>query len=133
MDTSLELIRSKITELETKIAALRIAERELQALDTTPTEKPSLTRKPRGPRKASARVAARGGGPRKTIGAAITEVLGEHGPLQVAEIADRIQSTGRPINRRTISYSLQAMKKQGLVKASDEGWGLAKSRAAARA
>src|ERR1700730_5598926 len=36
MDTSLERIRAKITELEAKIADLRIAEREIQALEELP-------------------------------------------------------------------------------------------------
>jgi DNA invertase Pin-like site-specific DNA recombinase len=36
MDTSLERIRAKIAELETKLADLRIAERELQALEKVP-------------------------------------------------------------------------------------------------
>src|ERR1700720_950165 len=35
MDTSLERIRAKIAELETKLADLRITERELQALEKT--------------------------------------------------------------------------------------------------
>ena len=36
MDTALERIRAKIIELEAKIADLRIAEREIQALDKLP-------------------------------------------------------------------------------------------------
>jgi hypothetical protein len=139
MDMSLELIRTKIAELETKIADLRIAERELVALSGTPRaaakeavkEEAKATPQPRRGRKPGARTGTPGTqGPRKTIGAAIAEVLGQHGALEVAQIADHIQSTGRDINRRTVSYSLQAMKKQGLVKASDGKWGLAKARAA---
>lgn len=133
MDMSLELIRTKIAELETKIADLRVTERELLALGTAPVERAKVERKPRTPAKSTARAKptarTRSAEPRKTIGAAITEVLGQHGPLEVAEIADQIQSTGRDINRRTVSYSLQAMKKQGLVKAGDGKWGLSKSRA----
>jgi len=131
---SLELIRTKIAELETKIADLRITERELLALGMAPAQadRPRVGRKPRMQGKTSVRARApgRSPGPRKTIGAAIAEVLGQRGPLEVAEIADHIQSTGRDINRRTVSYSLQAMKKQGLVKAGDGKWGLAKTRAA---
>jgi hypothetical protein len=133
MDMSLELIRTKIAELETKIADLRVTERELMALGAAPAERAKAERKPRMQTKSTARTKStprtRSAGPRKTIGAAITEVLGQHGPLEVAEIADQIQSTGRDINRRTVSYSLQAMKKQGLVKAGDGKWGLSKSRA----
>jgi len=136
---SLELIRTKIAELETKIADLRVTERELLALGTAPAEKAKVDRKPRIETKSTARTKTtarpkssprtRAAGPRKTIGAAIAEVLGQHGPLEVAEIADQIQSSGREINRRTVSYSLQAMKKQGLVKAGDGKWGLSKQRA----
>lgn len=125
---SIELIRTKIAELETKIADLRITERELLALGAAPADKPTVARKPRMQGKSAAR--SRSPGPRKTIGTAIAEVLGQHGPLDVAEIADHIQSTGRDINRRTVSYSLQAMKKQGLVKAGDGKWGLSKTRGA---
>ncbi len=47
MKTSIEGIRAKITELETKIADLRIAERELETLDVTPAPrtKPKATAK----------------------------------------------------------------------------------------
>lgn len=128
MDTSLELIRTKITELETKISDLRVAERELMALDAASAKRARVAPKPRIERRSTTR--AKSAGPRKTIGAAIADVLGQHGPLDVADIAEHIQSTGRDINRRTVSYSLQAMKKQGLVKSSDGKWGLAKARAA---
>ncbi len=134
MQMSLDLIRTKIAELETRIADLRITERELLALGAAPVERPRVGRKPRMQGMATERARApRAPGPRKTIGAAIAEVLGQHGPLEVAEIADHILSTGRDINRRTVSYSLQAMKKQGLVKAGDGKWGLSKARAAGRA
>ncbi len=132
MDMSLELIRTKIAELETKIADLRTTERELLALGMAPVAPAARAKDVPAPRKRGRPAAtAMSTGPRKTIGAAIAEVLGLHGPLEVAEIADRIQSTGRDINRRTVSYSLQAMKKQGLVKASDGKWGLSKARATA--
>jgi hypothetical protein len=126
-EMSLELIRTKIAELESKIADLRTTERELLALGAAPAVSAEVARQPAPRRKYTARKQSTG--PRKTIGAAIAEVLGSYGPLEVAEIADRIQSTGREINRRTVSYSLQAMKKQGLVKSGDGKWGLAKGRA----
>ncbi len=128
-DVSLEQIRTKIAELETKIADLRTTERELLALRAAPASRakvalePSLRSKPSWAWSTAT-------GPRKTIGLAIAEILGSHGPLKVAEIADRIQSTGRDINRRTVAYSLQAMKKRGLVSAADGRWGLAKGWAA---
>ncbi len=134
---SIELIRTKIAELEAKIADLRTTERELLALGSAPAARakagpasaPAAAPAPRKRGRPATKAAP--AGPRQTIGAAIAEVLGLHGPLEVAEIADRIQSTGRDINRRTVSYSLQAMKKQGLVKAGDGKWGLSKARAAA--
>jgi cell pole-organizing protein PopZ len=73
--------------------------------------------------------AVAGPGPRQTIGAAITDALGDQGALSVAEIAARIEATGRSIDKRSISYSLQAMKKQGRVKAADGNWLLVKARA----
>src|SRR5208337_1146972 len=97
MDTPLERIRTKIAELETKIADLRIAEREIQALDqvsaplTRTASEPKLKQKP-GP-KATPRSKLRGEPkaseptePRQTIGAAISEVLDQHGALSAADI-----------------------------------------------
>jgi len=134
MDT-LERIRAKITEIEAKLTDLRIAERELTALGPAPA-RATLSRAT--PKKAAApvrEIKARPGrkpktasGPRQTIGAAITDALGDQGALSVAEIAARIEATGRPIDKRSISYSLQAMKKQGRVKAADGNWMLAKPR-----
>lgn len=141
METSLERIRAKIAELEAKIADLHIAERELSALDRGPApkeptprkptpRKPASTKKAAAPLKAKRKPAAPAvAGPRQTIGGAITDVLGEHGPLPVAEIAEHIEAAGRAIDKRSISYSLQAMKKRGLVKSADGKWMLPKPRA----
>ncbi|PNG26611.1 hypothetical protein [Methylocella silvestris] len=153
MDTSLDRIRSKISELEQKIADLRTAERELHALEAAPARKargraaaapaaaapaaPAPVAKApaaktaaakkgagkRGPRKASAE-----GAPRQTIGAAISEVLDKHGALPAADISEQIKATGRDINNRMVSFALQAMKKRGLVKNSDGKWSTAKPR-----
>jgi hypothetical protein len=65
---------------------------------------------------------------RHTIGAAIADVLGQHGALSAAEIADHIRATGRDINNRAVSYSLQALKKRGLVRSADGTWTLPKAR-----
>lgn len=67
--------------------------------------------------------------PRQTIGAAIAGVLDQHGALPAAKIAGHIEATGRKINRRSVSFALQAMKKQGLVKSTDGKWSLRKTRA----
>ncbi len=129
MDTSLERIRAKIAELETKIADLRIAERELNALGKVsepkakaaprPAPTPKARRKPEAPGEAV---------PRQTIGAAITEVLEQHGALTAAEIADRVKAAGRDITNRTVSFALQALKKRGLAKSAEGKWSSAKAR-----
>lgn len=133
MDTTLERVHAKIADLEAKIADLRIVERELQALGEVsprrqalapaPASAPKATRKP-GPKvkPKNAPKASEPAGARQTIGAAITEVLGQQGPLTVAQIAEHIEATGRDIDKRAISFSLQALKKRGLVKNANGKW-----------
>jgi hypothetical protein len=143
MDTSLERIHTKIAELETKIGNLRIAEREILALDrisarptrTASAPKPKPKQKPapkaaprpklKGEPKASEPAET---GARQTIGAAISEVLDQHGALSAADIAERIKATGRDINNRTVSFALQALKKRGLAKSKDGKWTSSKTR-----
>ena len=120
MDTSIERIRAKIAELEARLADLRIAERELLALEAAPAPKPKRRPKAKG---------AAGAG--QTVGAAIAEVLTQHGALPAAEIAGHIKAAGREIGSRTISFTLQAMKKRGLVKIGGGKWKLAKPRSMA--
>lgn len=129
MDAAVDRIRAKIAELEAKIANLRIAEQELALLESGPQsrQKPAPSPSPR-PAKTEAEEPKR-----QTIGAAIAEVLGEHGPLPVADIAQQIQANGRDIDNRSVSFSLQAMKKQGVVKSGSGGWALSKGRAKAAA
>ena len=102
MDTSIERIRAKIAELEAKLSNLRIAERELSALETAPAPRtkaaPRLKRKPKANRPSPVR---------QTIGAAIAQVLGEHGALPVAEIAGQIKAAGRDVGKRSVSHSLK--------------------------
>jgi hypothetical protein len=66
---------------------------------------------------------------RQAIGAAIAEVLVEHGVLSAAEIAERVKATGRDITNRTVSFALQALKKRGLAKNKDGKWTAPKARA----
>lgn len=125
MDTSLERIRAKIAGLEAKIADLRIAERELLALETVTAPRLKITPGPKPKRK------PRANGPapaHQTIGAAIAEVLGQHGALPASEIAGHIKATGRDINNRAVSFSLQSLKKRGLAKSAGGKWMLAKRR-----
>lgn len=124
MVTSLERIREKIVELEQNIARLRIAERELLALDEKPAPKIRIASAPDAETKAAEPVASQSIEGHQTIGAAITEVLTQRGALSVKEIAEQITSAGRDINNRAISFSLQAMKKRGLVRSADGIWKL---------
>ncbi len=125
MDTSLELIRTKIADLEAKLANLRIAERELKELETPAARKAKELPAP----VVKSEVAANNeSAPQQTLVGAITEILGEHGALSAANIAEQIVATGREINNRAVSFSLQALKKRGLVKNVDGEWSLAKRR-----
>lgn len=139
MDTALENIHAKIAELETRIADLRIAEREIMSLDNvsgrqTKTEsepkqrqksgpKPTEQPKRRGRPKASEPTEGR-----QTIGAAIAEVLDQHGALSAADISERIKATGRDIDNRSVSFALQTLKKHGLAKNTDGKWAAPKMR-----
>jgi hypothetical protein len=131
METSLELIRFKISELEAKIANLHIAERELLALDKRPVQqakaapkaKSKAGRQPRQKPEISAPAEKT-----QTMSAAVTQVLAEHDPLSVAEIAGFITATGRDVDNRAISFTLQALKKRSLVKNVDGKWTAAKAR-----
>jgi hypothetical protein len=80
MDTSIERIRAKIAELEAKLSNLRIAERELLALETAPAPRTKAVPRLKPKRKPKAN---RPSPVRQTIGAAIAQVLGEHGALPV--------------------------------------------------
>jgi hypothetical protein len=130
MDTSLDRIRAKIAELDAKILDLRIAERELQALEGVSERKTRRTPGPKAKPKpeASEPEESDQAPARQTIGAAIAEVLGQYGALPAAEIAAHIKATGRDITNRTVSFSLQALKKRGLVKSADGKWTLPKAR-----
>jgi hypothetical protein len=125
MDASLERIRAKIAELEAKLADLRIAERELVALGPAPARKSTAARTP----KVKPKRKGKGPSPASpTIGAAIAEVLHEHGALPVTEIAEQIKAGGREIQRRSISFALPALKKQGRVRIRGGKWMLPKRR-----
>jgi hypothetical protein len=97
MATSLERIRAKITKLEAKLADLRIAERELVALEPAPPRKTKLW--PKRERKGASPA-------RWTIGSAIAEVFNEHGALPASKIAKQIKAEGREIESRSVSFAL---------------------------
>ena len=125
VDRSLELIRAKIAEVEAKIANLRIAERELLALEGSSTRQTKTASAPKPKRKPGPKAIRKpeaSGEARQTIGAAITAVLNQHGALSAGEIAEQIIATGRHIHNRTVSFALQALKKRGLAKNIDGKW-----------
>jgi hypothetical protein len=140
MNTSLERIRAKIAELEAQIANARIAEREILVLekDIGRPKKPTLGRPPKAKskaksapgKKAVAASSAETGQPeaRQSIAAAITGVLGVHGSLPAAKIAEQLKASGRDITNRTVSFSLQGLKKRRLVKSANGEWSLLKTR-----
>ena len=124
MKTSIEHIRAKITELEARIADLRIAERELEALDATPA--------PRTKPKAEAKrtlATDNASEARQTVGAAITEILTQNGALPLAELAEQLKTAEREVSSGTLSNTLQVMKKRGAVKSAGGKWMLPKTRA----
>jgi hypothetical protein len=125
MANSLELIRVKITELEARLAHLRIAERELIALDPESAHTPPT---PRRLKLKPMRTEKAGSAARQTISGAIVEVLSAQGALPAAEIAENITARGREVGNRTISHSLQALKKQGRVRIRGGKWMLVKAR-----
>ena len=124
MKTSIEHIRAKITELEARITDLRIAERELEALDTAPAPRGKL--KAKAKRKPATDNASEA---RQTVGAAITDVLSRNGALPLAELAEHIRTAGREVSGGTLSNTLQTMKKRGAVKSGGGKWMLPKIRA----
>jgi Ribonuclease R winged-helix domain len=134
MPTAVEQIHTKIAQLEARIGDLRITERELQALDRISARQTKAAAVPKAKQRAKQKSAPRPRAasgrrqPGQTMGAAITEVLGQHGPIQAAEIAERIKATGRDINNRAISFALQALKKRGLAKNTGGKWTTANGR-----
>ena len=124
MKTSIEHIRAKITELEARITALRIAERELEALGAVSAPRGKL--KAKAKRKPATRNASEA---RQTVGAAITEVLNRTGALPLAELAEQLRRAVREVSGGTLSNTLQTMKKRGAVKSAGGKWMLPKPRA----
>ncbi|VTZ50545.1 conserved hypothetical protein [Methylocella tundrae] len=146
MATALEQIGAKIAELEAKIADLRVAERELLSLEkaaarktgTASAPKPRQKPRPKAALKAEATATRRpklGGekasepsATRQTIGAAITEVLGQQGALSATKISAHIKAMGQDVSNRSVSFALQALKKRGLAKNTDGKWAAPKTR-----
>lgn len=124
METSIDRIRAKIAELEARIADLRIAERELEALDAAP----ALRTKPKAKAKRKPTTDDASKAP-QTVGAAIAEVLSRNGALPLAELAEQMRTAGREVSARTLSNTLQTMKKRGMVKSGGGKWMLQKVRA----
>jgi hypothetical protein len=141
MDTAIERIHAKIADLEAKIIDLRIAEREIQALDKVTVRQTKAApspaskgkqkpgRKPKALKPQSIKPqTSEATEPRQTMGAAVTEVLDQHGALSATEISEHIKATGRDINNRAVSFTLQGLKKRGLAKNTDGKWSAGKAR-----
>jgi len=124
MKNSIDRIRAKIADLEARITDLRIAERELEALDTTPAPRGKL--KAKAKRKPATDNASEA---RQTVGAAITEVLKRTGALPLAELAEQLRAAEREVSSGSLSNTLQTMKKRGTVKSGGGKWMLPKTRA----
>jgi hypothetical protein len=122
MKTSIDRIRAKIAELEARIADLRIAERELKALDAAPA--PRMKPKARAKRNPKTNDSSKAP---QTVGATIAEVLNRNGALSLAELADQMRTAGREVSRGTLSNTIQTMKKRGAVKSVDGKWMLPKA------
>jgi len=122
METSINRIRAKIAELEARIADLRIAERELEALDAAPAPR----RKPKARAKRNPKTNDSSKAP-QTVGAAIAEVLNRNGALSLADLADQMKTAGREVSRGTLSNTIQTMKRRGVVKSVDGKWMLPKA------
>jgi hypothetical protein len=121
MKTSIEHIRAKIAELEARITDLRIAERELEALDSAPVLLKKLKAKAKQKSATHNEPEAR-----QTVGAAITEVLNRTGALPLAELAEQMRVAGREVSGGTLSNTLQTMKKRGAIKSAGGKWVLPK-------
>jgi hypothetical protein len=124
MKKSIKHLRAKITELEARIADLRIAKRELETLDATPA--PRTKPKAKAKRKSATHNPSEA---RQTVGAAITEVLTRTGALPLAELAEQLRTAEREVSSGTLSNTLQVMKNRGAVKSSGGKWMLPKTRA----
>lgn len=130
MDTALERIQAKIAEFEEKLVNLRIAERELLSLDKPSVHKTKAIPEEvvKAPVEKETRPVVTRPANQPSIGAAITEVLQQHGTLSASSIAEQIVASGRDINNRAVSFALQALKKRGLVKTVSGEWSLQKGR-----
>jgi hypothetical protein len=113
-----------IADLEAKIANLRIAERELEALDAAPAPRRKSKAKTKRKPKTDAATEAP-----QTVGAAITDVLSRTGALPLAELAEQIRTAGREVSGGTLSNRLQTMKKRGAVTRGGGKWMLPKAHA----
>jgi hypothetical protein len=125
---SLTQIRAQIAELETKIANLRIAEREVEALEPASqrraTPKAKVAQKPKPESVAKTQ---------QTVGDAIIEVLGRNASLPLADIAEEISKAGRDVRIGTVSTTLGRLQSRGIVKSGGGIWKLAKASRAKRA
>lgn len=132
MNNALEHIRTKISEVEARLADLRITERELLTLEMPPREIPDRATPPARPAESKAgrpaihrkAGATRAAPKRQSIAATVVETLSRLGSVPVPEIAKAMKGKGRKISSRSISYALQDLKKRGLAAKDGSQWSL---------
>jgi len=61
---------------------------------------------------------------RLSIPGLIVEALSQQQPLSVPQLSDHIARRGKKATNRAISFSLQALKRRGLLRSSDGEWRL---------
>lgn len=116
-DNALALIQAKIVQLEEKLNDLKSTEKELRKLSGASARR-TMSAPPTKRSKITSDVAAPADGPTSTIGT-IRAFLGDNGPSSARAIRG---ATG--LEGRAISFTLQALKRQGEVKMKDGEWSL---------
>jgi len=131
LETSLERIRARIAKLENSLINLRITESEIYALEGAPTKTDKVQAEPprkRGRKPKVVTSEAAESGAELSISATIKSLLKQNGPLSVKAMAAHIATAGRDINNRSLSFTLQALKKQGFVRSVAGEWKLLQRR-----
>jgi len=130
MDNALTLIQEKISEVEAKLAHLRIAEAELTKLTkaaqgfriAAPTKKSQVTVKGKAVTEGEETRA-------KSLTSLIRETLAASEGLTVAQLRETLISGPHPgINNRAVSFTLQALKRKGEARNQDNVWSIVKRR-----
>ncbi len=138
MESSLERVRNQIATLELQITNLRIAEREILALSSTPAARPSRTpqSKPAAEPEARKQIIRRKRRiiapalARQSITSSVADILRANGSLPVAAIAKEIRRTRRNVSNRAVSFAVQELKRRGVAVKNGAQWVLIETTAA---